>query len=57
MSFAYSSPRSYFAEDVPGNLDYDDYLAWLAEFLMHLPDEIPERQQKEMISCSSDHCA
>jgi len=46
MSFAMSCPRSYFAEDVPGNLDYADYLAWLAEFLMCLPDEVPERQQK-----------
>jgi len=46
MSFAYSCPRSYFAEEVPDNLAYDDYLKWLAEFLMGLPNVIPECQQK-----------
>lgn len=45
MSFAMSFPRSYFTEEAPP-LAYDDYLAWLAEFLMQLPDEVPERQQK-----------
>jgi len=57
MSFAYSSPRSYFAEEEPDGLVYDDYLAWLADFLMQLPDEVPERQKNETIPCSSDHCA
>jgi len=46
MSFAMSCPRSYFAEEVPDHLAYDDYLAWLAEFLMGLPDVVPECQQK-----------
>jgi len=46
MSFAMSCPRSYFAEEVPDNLIYADYLAWLAEFLMGLPDVVPECQQK-----------
>jgi len=45
MSFAMSCPRSYFAEEAPA-LNYDDYLAWLAGFLIQLPDEVPECQQK-----------
>jgi len=50
MSFAYSSPRSYFAEEEPDGLVYDDYLVWLAEFLMQLPDEVPECQNKLWLS-------
>jgi len=43
MSFAHIFPRSYFAEESPP-LAYEDYLAWLAEFLM--PDEISEYQTR-----------
>jgi len=49
MSFAYSFPRSYLAEESP-HLAYDDYLAWLAEFLMRLPKDIPEGQKKLWVS-------
>jgi len=44
VSFAYSCPRSYFAEEAPA-LVYDDYLAWLADYLMRLPDVVPACQQ------------
>jgi len=50
MSFAYSCPRSYFAEEEPDGLVYDDYLAWLADFLIQLPDEVPECQNKLWLS-------
>jgi len=45
-----SSPRSYFAEEEPVGLSYDDYLAWLSEFLMQLSDEVPECQNKLWLS-------
>ena len=45
-----SSPRSYFAEEEPDCLSYGDYLAWLSEFLMQLPDEMPECQNKLWLS-------
>jgi len=50
MSFTYSYPRSYFAEKVPDNHSHDDYLSWLAEFLMHLPEEVQECQNKLWLS-------
>jgi len=50
MNSAHSFPRSYFAELVPEKLDYDAYLVWLADFLMQLPEEIPEAQRKLWLS-------
>jgi len=50
MSFAHSFPRSYFAEEVPDKLAYDEYLAWLAEFLLHIPEEIPQAQKNLWLS-------
>jgi len=50
MSFAHSFPRSYFAEHVPDELAYEEYLVWLADFLMQLSDQVPEAQQSLWLS-------